>query len=476
VDADALLELETALGVPKFRGYSIGSLLGDFYTVSMFNGHARWSAASMLAHCARWCYRCAHGITTGIPPSNTGRDKYLITSIDIRPTLAGLVFPVIEALGPDNCVVIGQPGVQALLPRRVEFLSWDALPRVDMSEWRSAYFPGVAEWLRTLSAFRKLRRLPYGFIPELLDWTASQTQRVLAYERLLEIVRPATVLTEFDRNHLVAPLMIAARVKRVPTITLVHGVANRLYTPLLADVVCCWGESDRATFANCGVEAGRIVVTGQPRIQREVAPINAERKSEILGRSTKCTLLFASSPIATGLKLKLAGEFCEAVSALPNTAAIIRLHPSECVSEYRHVSDAHPAAIFLPNNACTLDEALSLADVIVVHNSSVGIDALIRQRPTVVLDSVAGEWPNAAALVQHAHCPVAKDGAELQRVLAALVADDALRAAVIEWAAPYARGLCVAYGSEAAARIADTAKRMAANSGRHLESAHASLF
>src|ERR1022692_864313 len=60
--------------------------------------------------------------------------------------------------------------------------------------------------------------------------------------------------------------------------------------------------------------------------------------------------------------------------------------------------------------------------------------------------------------------------------LPSTIADDALRAAVIEWAAPYARGLCVAYGSEAAARIADTAKRMAANSGRHLESAHASLF
>jgi hypothetical protein len=441
-------------------------LLGDQYIISLVNGHGRWSAAYALLNYARWSYRIARGLKTEGRPQSCGSGKYLITSIDLRPNLTGMILPVIDLLGHDNCIVIGQPAVQPLLPKSVEFLSWESLPAIDMGEWRRAYLPCVPSWLRTLNAFRSSQRLPHGFVPEMLDATAVQTQKILRYERLLDRFRPAAILTEFDRNNLVAPMIFAARTRGVPTVTMVHGVANSLYAPLLADIVCCWGHLDRAMFIRAGVNPERIAVTGYTRMQRQILAIDPGRKRMIAASTASHIVLFATSPINVDTKLKLARDFCEAVFQLPDTAALIRLHPSERVSEYAEVSYDFPAVRFLANDGCTLDEAVAIADVVVVQNSGFGNDALMKGRAVVVLNSVPGDWPVTEELISLAGCPTARTSSKLSALLITLVSDIAARAAVVERAEQYIRTRCAFFGCESAKRVAEVVRSSAAG-GSH---------
>jgi hypothetical protein len=215
---------------------------------------------------------------------------------------------------------------------------------------------------------------------------------------------------------------------------------------------------DRDLFVESGVKPERIAITGYTRMRREALAVAPERKRTIVGSSAKYTVIFASSPLPFDTKRKLARDFCEAVSLLPDTAALIRLHPSERVSEYAEVSNQYPAVKFLANDACTLDEAVAIADVVAVHVSGFGNDALMKGRPVVVLNSVPGESPNAEDLITLGGCPGARTPAELSALLATMITDSAARTAALERAEPYVRNRCAFYGPEAAERVAEVVR------------------
>jgi UDP-N-acetylglucosamine:LPS N-acetylglucosamine transferase len=466
-DADNLAAFEQALGEPRFQGASIGSMLGDIYAISLLNGHGQWDGFSALKETCRSVYHFLFGLRDTDPPKDLPTGKYLVTIINTRPHLMGMMLPVIRALGPCECVVLGGDSVSREIPGGSFWLQIGMTPQIDLGHWRREYLRVGPHLLGKMLQFRKQHRLPYGAVPELIDATVVQSQRLLRYSELLELLRPAAVITEFDRNYVMAPLILAARSRGIPTTTLVHGVANRFYTPLLADRICCWGESARDTFLRYGVEPERITVTGNPAATRDLPVLTPVRKAAILGCHADRAVVYMASPISFAQKNRLATIFGAATATLESTAVLIRLHPSETVSEYSEIVASSPHVRFIRSVDCTLEETLAAVDVVVSHNSTAGAQSVLNRKPTVIVDAVPGEWSILSDLVGAGKCPCASDCNELRTILNRLLYDRIAQADAVNRSEFYASNCCAAYGSDAAERIAGVV-RATAHSINHI--------
>jgi hypothetical protein len=283
------------------------------------------------------------------------------------------------------------------------------------------------------------------------------TQEIAANLAMLERARPAAILTEFDRNAVWAPLILAARQRGISTFTLVHGVIGKEMVgvfPLLADKVFCWGELDRAKFLAAGVKPSRAVIGGCPRLSRELnaTPTAARIKAGL--DPAKPVVMAGTTPIALAERLRYAEAFCEATKDQTIFSAVVRLHPVDRLREYAALAAKYPHVKFMASDEWTLDEALAAANVVVVHTSGLGADALVKGRLCVVLNVSKIPLSFGQELVAEAHCPLAESAALLRDILGRLFTDADYREELHRCAENYVARFCQLFGNEASRQIA----------------------
>ena len=165
--------------------------------------------------------------------------------------------------------------------------------------------------------------------------------------------------------------------------------------------------------------------------------------------------MLGTSPVSPTSQAALAELFCEAAERLEGVSAVVRLHPSESLAAYTGVLRRYPRVRFCTNATATLDEAIAAADIVVVQNSGLGGDALVKRRLVVVVDIEGSYLGYGAELIRHAGCPRATTSEELAGALRQSLFDDAKRARQVAAAEQFVRKFCCAYGADSAARIAE---------------------
>jgi hypothetical protein len=457
VPVEALFELEAQLSEPLFCGVSVGATLGEFFNRELLVGPAR---SGLLERPMDWLRCCRHWLRqpqgeTPRLPNDPGR--FLLTWINEKPHCRDLVLPVVEALGSRHCHLIGRAAsMEAQLPRDTGFMTWDRLPHVSHKLWRQEYGRCAPIWRRQIETLRRRYAIPVAIIPRLTDALIVQSQRVMSCRELLAQLDPRVIITEYDRNDRASCLVLAARARGIPTVTMIHGTINPPYgyTPLLADVALCWGEQHRDQMIALGTESKRLIVTGCQRITRALSADHVPARTKIGMPPERPLVLLATSPIRAEHRKTLARAFCRAFAGDARISAVVRVHPSETTSFYAEEIAAFPSVRFLANDAWTLDEALTAADVIVCHDSGLGNDALIKGKLTVVLDVLPVPLKNGWELVQKAGCPHVHSASELADVIDRVLWDVASREALKARAETYVRYFCAAFGAEAAANVA----------------------
>ena len=234
------------------------------------------------------------------------------------------------------------------------------------------------------------------------------SQCVAGFLELFKAIRPAAVLTEYDRNSRWSTMVLAARSLGIPTLTLVHGVLNERavgYTPVLADRVLCWGDLQREQFIEAGERPEQVEVVGCPRLTRELDVTAAQARQRLGLRGDNRVVMLATNPCSQRACLDMTELFCTAMAGLTGASGLVRLHPSERLKDYEPVARRYPAVRFLDNRAATLDEALAAADLVAVPNSGFGSDALVKRRPVVVIDLPIMPLGHGADLIGRAGCP-----------------------------------------------------------------------
>ena len=337
-----------------------------------------------------------------------------------------LVLPVVRHLGYDRCAVLYVDAkVAALLPAAACCLDVRKVMRYDKAAWRRDYGRFWRELKPKIKRIIRQYDLPPRLYSRLAVSVVICTQQVAGLLEFLRAAEPAVVLTEYDRNGIWAPLVLSARALGIPTYTLVHGTqgerCNGFY-PLLADAVFCWGKADQDKFRAAGVAPERTLLGGCPRLTRELSVSPAAARTK-MGLDPGRPVVTLGTVMYRQHRMKLAAAFCQAAQGQDAFQAVVRLHPVENLAEYASLAAEFPNIKFTSSSQYTLDEVLAASDIVVVHSSGLGSDALVKRRLTVVLDAIDFPLGHGQDLIDLGGCPRARSADELRSILLRTLGD-----------------------------------------------------
>jgi hypothetical protein len=455
LDVEALWEIERVLSDPPFRGVPVGSALASYYAVELF-GNGDWSFRAELRNRAAFLYHHLFPLPSPRADFDFCRGRVLVTLRSSSPRFAGLMLPVAEHLGRDRMVFFcRRPEVVGLLPPGAARVMARQALHYDVRAWRRDYQP---LWKSLRSSIRRLIRqfqLPERVYHRLASCVVVVTQQIAGLLGFLDRAQPASILTEYDRAE-TTPLILSAKALGIPTYTLVHGALGekcRNFYPLLADKVFCWGQFDRDRFLAAGLDPRRALIGGCPRLTREL-PLSPQEARRRLGLAPEKPLVMLGTSPYLHFCLKVAETFCQAVCGQDRFSAMVRLHPSETPGTYAKLIARYPGVKFTSSRDYPVDEALAAADVVVVHSSGLGSDALVKRRLAVVLDVIDYPLAHGQDLVDAAGCPKACSAGELAAILERLLFDEQEQAERRQAAEAFVGRFCDAYGEDSAERIA----------------------
>ena len=456
---ETLCEFERSLAHPEFRGVPLGSALAQLLLLGSGNRGADLSIRGNLKNWARLFYYRLRLRRSPAADTTLCKGRVLVTWLGPNFRYRDLVFPVIERLGRDRCAVLyAHRGMADLLPSGTLGFSAHWPMYFDGRQWRQDFGSFWREFKPVLK--RTLRH--FGLPSPCYAWLAAAvltcTQTIAGYQTFLGRSEMAAVLTEYDRSDKWAPLVLSAKALGIPTYTLMHGVTaeNCLgYYPLLANTIFCWGSLWQEKFEAAGVDPARILLGGCPRITADLSMSPAEARALISLDPHRPVVVLATANYPGDCRLKLAEAFCRAVEGISSFSSFVRLHPADRLHLYDDLARRYPAVRFVPADAYALEAVLAAADVVVVHSSSTGSDALVKGRLTVVLDVIDLPLGPGRDLVELAGCPRATTWDELRSILPRMLEDSPERRKCEQMREEYVGKFCALYGDQSARYIAD---------------------
>jgi hypothetical protein len=377
--------------------------------------------------------------------------------------------PVARRLGPDRVVLLVPSGAAR---DRMEDFEWRSPARfpVDWSRWRAQVRAGYADWVARARGVG-----PHGVTERgarrLAGTIALQALRVHQASAVVDFYRPSALLSLADRGASGAPLVGAARQRGVPTLTIAHcpvgRTFGRTFLPLNADRLLVWGDYQRDVFEELGLAADRIAVVGCPGVDAaSSAPLReaAGRHLRALGVADRPRLvLVVTGPMRDEWRAAWFAEVMRAARQLADAAFVVRVHPSERAAFYRDRAEALDNVAVLENGDAGLEETLSAVDAVVVHGSSIGLDALVHRKELFILDCLPFTLGTMREVAESGAAVRVGEGQELTEALR--VAGNGSDGVAARRAAgrAFVNRFLAAYGDEAAQRVVAEIERTASS-------------
>lgn len=465
VTAEALSEIEDALQEPLFFDIPVGSTINDILITNFHNGNRTWNLKTRVMDNMRYCFHRFRKLRTNGRDFSQYEGRIIFTWLFNRNDLKRFVMPLVNTIGAEKTIILGQVASSAAeFPFDAVFGSWDEFPEIDLRIWRREFDYCSAKWHLNLKKVLNRHGISNCVSTFIMDNLQLNTQLIMSSSRFLEQVRPKAIITEYDRNVCASCLILAAKGKNIPTVTMIHGALEPYpaygFAPLLADVACCWGERHKAQMMGYGINPERLIITGCQRLSRTLEAGRAYSRAKLDISADIPMVLLATNPISPEDKMVVASIYCAGVSEIENIFAAVRLHPAEHLEEYDDLISRYPKIKFLLNSACTQDEVLAATDFVVNQESGFGNDALVKGKLVIEMDVLATPLKNGRELIDVAGCPCVKNAIELKDVINRLFAEVELQNDLHRKAEVYVRSYCHAFGQEAAKNIVYEIDRM----------------
>ncbi len=295
---------------------------------------------------------------------------------------------------------------------------------------------------RRLADFRALSQLPPPMLqvvrrrlwPSIVRDLTFCAYHARLWKRLLDTLRPRVLLTFVAFNEFLAPGVLQANHRGIPTVCLQHGIWGPYFRAgalLPYDEVLVFGDYAREMLEPIASPRTQFTMTGHPAHDRPSAPArrNGQLRAELAGDLDAVVLVTTQ---ATERRLaayerrwwiECTAEACERLGA----RMVIKVHPQETdLSAYEAVARAHPGLVrVVRHGEISLDELICASDLLMTRFSTTAVEAALLETPVVTVNLVSrrDQYPYAAegAAVGAYSCE------EIEAALRTLLTDEAAR-------------------------------------------------
>ncbi|WP_062109463.1 CDP-glycerol glycerophosphotransferase family protein [Bacillus niameyensis] len=189
-------------------------------------------------------------------------------------------------------------------------------------------------------------------------------------------------------------LSLFAAIHGIPSFCLQHGLilGEEAYIPAFASNYLVYGQFEKDWYVQRGVSEEQIHIAGHPRYDSIFTNQHLNRQQvlkQLKLSQAKKTVLMATQPFNTDFYV----ELTNLIAMDPNIQVIIKPHPWEKAKNrtecYIELEKRYPQVKYVTTEI-PLYSLIATSDIVVVANSTVGLEAMLLDKPVVVYKS-----PNA---------------------------------------------------------------------------------
>ena len=306
---------------------------------------------------------------------------------------------------------------------------------------------GIVERARRLVATAELGGLEASVERLVRRSLPGHIRALEAFRHKLSDLQPQFVVMASDQHKYGVLSVWAAEDAGISTMVIQHGLPVHPigYLPVRATIVACMGSSSRSWFQDRGTPPARLSVTGSPRMPT----LEAFR----IPPGPVSRLLVALNPGKHLYQRQMLDACVHLASVMPELTITIRPHPGDRRLDGCPEGEALsllgipvPASQFRVDGTAQLSGQLATNEVLMVHDSTVGVEALLAGTPVVVFSPQRGVFEDVGL-------PHVWGGEELHTLMmdsSAWLPSDLGRAR---------ESLVAAGGSDAVARVVDVIRQ-----------------
>lgn len=212
----------------------------------------------------------------------------------------------------------------------------------------------------------------------------------------------------------------------IPVIVLQHGFfGTTTYgaLPKYANRMFVWGEIPKAWIEQQGISSERLVITGYPFERRKPSGHSSLRKPYTLLLALTW-VEFDTARRSYRQNYMLVKSVLEALERLPDWELIVKLHTSPRMEPQAYFESLVPQRLISRvriTKGGSLDKFIEESTAVIVDTSTVGLEAMLRGKPLVVMDAWGLAEENA--YIRWEATEVCRSGDTLAALLDNLVSD-----------------------------------------------------
>ena len=207
-------------------------------------------------------------------------------------------------------------------------------------------------------------------------------------KEVIHAENPDVVVTIDDRSPFGKTVNVVSKSLGVPTLMVQHGIVadHPIYGPICSDKMAVFGHAFKDALVKRGVNPDDIVVTGQPRFD-VLVNTKYDKKwiyEKLNLNGEKGLIVFASTDLPDDEKELTVRELCAAMKQFPDKQLVIKPHPSDDDAMFVDLLCKFKSDAIVVHDY--LYELLSACDLLITTWSTVGLEAMILDKPIIVIN------------------------------------------------------------------------------------------
>ena len=306
--------------------------------------------------------------------------KYIFNYSANSERLTDFFKPMLTYFRKEEIVFASKPNEKNPDWNEYPFLTYNGLNHSQHNNWKRLFTILEKEINNFWLTVNIKKNIPGQVKLNFLLFLAVQTKRLIYFKDLFQQNKPAAILCDHDRQALNAAMVLSAKYHKIHTYTFVHGstLPPDHFYPLLADTMFCWGEMQKQQFISLDVKEEQIIVSGNPKFKK--SNILFPPKKQIA--QTHKVLLVFSNPIEHQQKIRFIEDILQHTDDYYEV--LLRIHPAERKEEYVEQINNYKKLRVVDQIDQTIDESLNISDIVISHNSTAAIEALLKDIPVLI--------------------------------------------------------------------------------------------